>query len=84
MTTIYDSTGQSSNGGGLSVQHETDIQIGNVVYGSYQIHNEVQVGKDYPIEIEADKHGNAKKLDVIVGGKKYTYRITGTREVKSN
>jgi hypothetical protein len=83
-TTIYSSTGESSNGGGFSVQRETDIQIGNVVYGSYQIHNEVQVGKDYPVEIETDKHGNVKKLDVIVGEKKYTYRIMGTREVKSN
>jgi hypothetical protein len=54
------------------------------VYGSSQIHNEVQVGKDYPVEVETDKHGTAKKLNVIVGGKTYTYRITGTREVKSN
>jgi len=36
------------------------------------------------VNIEADKHGAAKKLDVIDGEKKYTYRITGTREVKSN
>jgi hypothetical protein len=83
-TTIYSSTGESSNGGGISVQRETDIQIGKVVYGSSQIHNEVQVGKDYPVEIETDKHGTAKKLDVIVGDKKYTYRIAGMREVKSN
>ena len=83
-TTIYSSTGESSNGGGISVQRDTEIQIGNLVYGASQIHNEVQVGKDYPVEIETDKHGTAKKLDVIVGGKKYTYRITGTREVKSN
>ena len=83
-TTVYSSTGESSNGGGISVQRETEIQIGNLVYGASQIHNEVQVGKDYPVEIETDKHGAAKKLDVIVGGKKYTYRITGTREAKSN
>jgi len=82
--TIYSSTGESSNGGGISVQRETEIQIGNVVYGASQIHKEVQVGKDYPVEIESDKHGTAKKLDVIVGEKKYTYRITGIREVKSN
>jgi hypothetical protein len=43
-----------------------------VVYGASQIHKEVQVGKDYPVEIEIDKHGTAKKLDVIVGEKKYT------------
>jgi hypothetical protein len=83
-TTIYSSTGESSNGAGISVQRDTEIQIGNVVYGASQIHNEVQVGKDYPVEIETDKRGTAKKLDVIVGGKKYTYRITGMREVKSN
>jgi hypothetical protein len=83
-TTIYSSTGESSNGAGISVQRETEIQIGNVVYGASQIHNEVQVGKDYPVEIETDKHGNAKKLDVIVDGKKYTYRISGIREAKSN
>jgi len=83
-TTVYSSTGESSNGGGISVQRETEIQIGNLVYGASQIHNEVQVGKDYPVEIETDKHGAAKKLEVIVGGKKYTYRITGTREAKSN
>jgi hypothetical protein len=83
-TTVYSSTGQSSNGGGFSVQRETEMQIGNLVYGASQIHNEVQVGRDYPVEIETDKHGTAKKLDVIVSGKKYTYRITGTREVKSN
>lgn len=58
--------------------------MGKLVYEASQIHKEVQVGKDYPIEIETDKHGNAKKLDVIVGEKKYTYRITGTREAKSN
>lgn len=83
-TTIYSSAGESSNGAGISVQRETEIQIGNVVYGAPQIHKEVQVGKDYPVEIETDKQGNVKKLDVIVGGKKYTYRIMGTREVKSN
>jgi hypothetical protein len=83
-TTIYSSTGESSNGGGISVQRETDIQIGNVVYGAPQIHKEVQVGKDYPLEIETDKQGNVKKLGVIVGDKKYTYRIMGTREIKSN
>ena len=83
-TTIYSSTGESSNGGGISVQRDTQIQIGNVVYGTSQIHKEVQVGKDYPVEIETDKHSTAKKLDVIVGEKKYTYRITGIREAKSN
>jgi hypothetical protein len=83
-TTIYSSTGESSNGGGISVQRDTEIQVGNVVYGASQIHKEVQVGKDYPIEIETDKHGTAKKLDVIVDGKKYTYRIAGIREAKSN
>jgi hypothetical protein len=82
--TIYSSTGESSNGGGISVQRETEIQIGNLVYGASQIHHDVQVGKDYPVEIETDKHGTAKKLDVIVGEKKYTYRITGIREAKSN
>jgi hypothetical protein len=66
------------------VQRDTEIQVGNLVYESSQIHKEVQVGKDYPATIETDKHGVAKKLDLIVGEKKYTYRITGTREAKSN
>jgi hypothetical protein len=83
-TTIYSSTGESSNGGGISVQRDTEIQVGNLVYGASQIHNEVQVGKDYPVEIETDKHGNAKKLDVIVGEKKYTYSSTVILEVKLN
>jgi hypothetical protein len=84
-TSVYNSSnGQWSQGGGTSVQRDTEIQIGNLVYEASQIHNEVQVGKDYPVEIETDKHGTAKKLDVIVGGKKYTYRIMGTREAKSN
>jgi hypothetical protein len=61
-TTLYSSAGESSNGGGISVQRDTEIQIGNLVYGASQIHNEVQVGKDYPAEIETDKHGAAKKL----------------------
>jgi hypothetical protein len=54
------------------------------VYESPEIHKEVQVGKDYPVNIETDKHDIAKKLDVLVGDKRYTYRITGTREAKSN
>jgi hypothetical protein len=84
-TSLYNSSnGQWSEGGGTSVQRDTEIQIGNLVYEASQIHNEVQVGKDYPVKVENDKHGTAKKLDVMVGGKKYTYRITGTREVKSN
>jgi hypothetical protein len=84
-TSVYNpSTGQTSYGGGNSVQRDTEIQVGNLVYESSQIHKEVQVGKDYPISIETDKHGAAKKLDVIEGEKKYTYKITGTREAKPN
>jgi hypothetical protein len=82
-TSVYNSsTGQYSRGGGNSIERDTEIQIGNLVYESLQIHKEVQVGKDYPVAIETDKHGVAKKLDLIVGEKKYTYRITGTREAK--
>jgi len=84
-TSLYNpSTGQTSSGGGTSVERDTEIQVGNLVYESSRIHKEVQVGKDYPVSIETDKHGVAKKLDVIVGEKKYTYRITGTREAKPN
>jgi hypothetical protein len=83
-TSVYNSsTGQYSHGGGTSVQRDTEIQVGNLIYESSQIHKEVQVGKDYPVNIETDKNGIAKKLDVIVGEKKYTYKITGTREAKS-
>jgi hypothetical protein len=82
-TSVYNpSTGQNSYGGGNSIQRDTEIQIGNLVYENSQIHKEVQVGKDYPISIEMDKHGLAKKLGLTVGEKKYTYRITGTREAK--
>ncbi|SRR5216684_1670471 len=82
-TSVYNSsTGQYSHGGGTSVERDTEIKVGNLVYESSQIHKEVQVGKDYPVTIEADKHGNAKKLMLVVGEKSYTYRITGTREVK--
>jgi hypothetical protein len=83
-TSIYNANGQYSHGGGTSVERDTEIQVGNLVYESSQIHKEVTVGKDYPVNIEADKHGVAKKLDVIDGEKKYTYRITGTREAKPN
>jgi hypothetical protein len=84
-TSVYNpSTGQTSSGGGTSIERDSEIQVGNLVYESSQIHKEVQVGKDYPANIEADKHGVAKKLDLVVGEKKYTYKITGTREAKSN
>ena len=84
-TSVYNSTtGQYSHGGGTSVERDTEIQVGSLVYESSQIHKEVQVGKDYPVTIETDKHGVAKKLDLIVGEKKYTYKITGTREAKPN
>ena len=82
-TSVYNSaTGQYSHGGGTSVQRDTEIQVGNLIYESSQIHKEVQVGKDYPVNFETDKNGVAKKLDVIVGEKRYTYKITGTREAK--
>jgi len=84
-TSVYNpSTGQRSYGGGNSVQRDTEIQVGNLVYESSQIHKEVQVGKDYPVTIETDKHAAAKKLDLVVGEKTYTYKITGTREAKPN
>ena len=84
-TSVYNpSTGQTSSGGGTSIERDTEIQVGSLVYESSQIHKEVQVGKDYPVNIEMDKQGIAKKLDVVVGEKKYTYKITGTREAKSN
>src|SRR6266446_9199684 len=84
-TSVYNSsTGQYSHGGGTSIERDTEIQVGNLVYESSQIHKEIQVGKDYPVTIETDKHGNAKKLMLAVGEKNYTYRITGTREVKPN
>jgi len=84
-TSDYNSaTGQWSHGSGTSVQRDTEIQVGNLIYESSQIHKEVQVGKDYPVSIEPDKHGVTKKLDLIVGEKKYTYKITGTREAKSD
>jgi|HubBroStandDraft_2_1064218.scaffolds.fasta_scaffold813303_1 hypothetical protein len=47
-TSVYNpSTGQTSSGGGTSIQRDIEIQIGNLVYESSQIHKEVQVGKDW-------------------------------------
>lgn len=66
------------------MQRDTEIQVGSLVYESSQIHKEVQVGKDFPVTIETNKHGVAKKLTLSVGEKTYTYRITGTLEAKSN
>jgi len=66
------------------VERDTEIQVGNLVYESSQIHKEVQVGKDYPVTVETDKHGAAKKLVLTVGEKTYAYKVTGTREAKSN
>jgi hypothetical protein len=84
-TSVYNSSsGQYSHGGGTSVQRDTEIHVGNLIYESSQIHKEIQVGKDYAVNVETDKQGVAKKLDVIVGEKKYTYKITGTREARSN
>jgi len=84
-TSVYNSqTGQYSYGGGTSVERDTEIQVGNFIYECPRIHKDVQVGKDYPVTVEIDKHGNAKKLTVTVGEKTYTYKITGTREAKAN
>jgi hypothetical protein len=84
-TSVYNSTtGQYSHGAGTSVQRDTEVQVGNLVYESSQIHKEVQVGKDYPVTVETDKHGAVKKLMLTVGEKTYAYKITGTREAKSN
>jgi hypothetical protein len=66
------------------VESDTEIQIGNVIYESAQFHREIVAGKDYPATIETDKRGSPKKVDLVVGEKTYTYRITGTREAKAN
>jgi hypothetical protein len=83
-TSVYNSgTGQYSHGSGVSVERDTEIQVGNLVYESSEVHKEVQVGKDYPVAFETDKHGIVKKLAVTVGEKTYAYRVTGTREAKA-
>lgn len=79
-TSVYNSSTGQSTGGGTSVQRDTEIQVGNLIYESSQIHKEVLVGKDYPVNIETDKHGAAKKLTLTGGEKTYSYRVTGTRE----
>ena len=84
-TSVYNqSTGQYSYGSSNAVERDTEIQVGNLVYSCPRVHKEVQVGKDYPVSIEIDKHGVAKKLMLLVGEKTYAYRITGTREAKAN
>lgn len=84
-TSSYDySTGKWSHGSTNAAESSTEIQVGNLVYESSRIYKEVQVGKDYPVTIETDKHGVAKKLTLLVAEKSYTYRITGTREAKPN
>jgi hypothetical protein len=83
-STYNQATGKWTYGtsSGSAVRRDTEIQVGNLVYKSSQIHKDVVVGKDYPVVFETDKHGNAKKLGLVVGDKTYTYRITGTREVQ--
>jgi len=84
-TSVYNAqTGQYSYGGGTSAEVDTEIQVGSFIYECPRIHKDVQVGKDYPVTIETDKHGNARKLTLTVGEKAYTYRIAGTREAKSD
>ena len=68
----------------FAAEQQTEIQVGNLIYESLGLHKQVQVGKDYPVNVETNKQGVAKKLVVIAGDKKYTYRIMRTREVKSN
>ncbi len=51
----------------------TVIQVGNLLYESSQFHKELAVGRDYPVVIEVDNQGNAKRLILDVGGKAYTY-----------
>ncbi len=80
-SSTYDqATGKRSRGSTNAVESDTEIQVGNLVYESPRIHKEIQVGKDYPVTIQTDKHGVAKKLTLTVGEKSYTYTVTGTRE----
>jgi hypothetical protein len=84
-SSIYNqSSGTWSHGSTNSKDSDTEIQVGNLVYASPRIHKEIQVGKDYPVTIETDKHDNPKKLTLVVGEKSYTYGVAGTREVKPN
>jgi hypothetical protein len=71
------------NADGSWKQRVTVIQVSNLVVESPQIHKEVEAGKDYPVIIETDKKGVAKKLTLTVDGKTYTYNIARTREPNS-
>ena len=64
-------------------QRVTVIQVSKLVFESPQIHKEVEAGKDYPVIVETDKKGIAKKLTLTVAGKTYTYNIARTREPDS-
>jgi hypothetical protein len=68
-------TGQSVYSGGNSRETTTELQIGNIIYVTERSGKHLLAGTDYPAKLD-NKH-----LWILVDGKVYKMRITGTREV---
>jgi hypothetical protein len=54
---------------------ETMIQIGNVLYTAECRHNEIQVGQDYPAQL------NEKSISLLFNEKGISYRVREKRDV---
>ena len=51
------------------------IQIGNVLYTAECRHNEIQVGQDYPAQLDE------KSISLLFNGKGISYRVREKQEV---
>jgi len=54
---------------------ETMIQIGNVLYTAECRHKEIQVGQDYPAQLDE------KSISLLFNGKVISYRVREKQEV---
>jgi hypothetical protein len=54
---------------------ETMIQIDNVLYTAECRHKEIQVGQDYPAQL------NEKSISLLFDGKGFSYRVREKKEV---
>jgi hypothetical protein len=50
------------------------IQIGNVLYTAECRHKEIQVGQDYPAQL------NEKSIALLVDGKAFSFRVREKRD----
>ena len=54
---------------------ETMIQIGNMLYTGECRHKEIEVGQDYPAQLDE------KSVSLLVDGKAISYRVRGKKEL---